>query len=399
MKKHYYFLKILLISLLVSSCTQESINNEKSLIEDEYFVSITEVETLSQDFLFPVNSNSKKENLGTSSEKKFENKTVSDIKEITNEDGLTSFYVVNYNEGGFILISADKRTIPILGFSEINNFVVNEDFYPEGLGFWVSDTKKRISEIRKLNIDQAENVKVSWSSLKKNKSFKMSEPPIGGGNCPDQIYTEGPLLASKWEQTGGFNNDLPVISCNGGSFQVYAGCVPIAMGKIMHFYEYPTTYDWNSMPLDDATSTTAAFIEDIHVAINNVYSDEPSYSCSATGVGSSKNMGTVLKTQFNFTSASWATYDDDVVMDNIDLGRPVILSGDNGSTGHMWVCDGYRKSILYGDDDCQYASGYLHLSMKWGWDGRYDGYYSYNNFNPGTSNYNNNKKMIYNIIP
>jgi len=37
--------------------------------------------------------------------------------------------------------------------------------------------------------------------------------------------------------------------------------------------------------------------------------------------------------------------------------------------------------------------------MNWGWGGSYNGYYSYNNFNPAGTNFNNNKKMIYNIIP
>ncbi len=38
--------------------------------------------------------------------------------------------------------------------------------------------------------------------------------------------------------------------------------------------------------------------------------------------------------------------------------------------------------------------------MNWGWlNGAFNGYYTYNNFDPNNTNYNNNKKMIYNIIP
>lgn len=76
---------------------------------------------------------------------------------------------------------------------------------------------------------------------------------------------------------------------------------------------------------------------------------------------------------------------------------PVLLRGSNGSKGHMWVCDGYKVYNIY-DEDCNGWS-YWYLSMNWGWGGDYDGWYSHGNFNPNNTNYNSNKKMIYNIIP
>ncbi|AYN06163.1 hypothetical protein EAG11_19875 [Flavobacterium sp. 140616W15] len=46
-------------------------------------------------------------------------------------------------------------------------------------------------------------------------------------------------------------------------------------------------------------------------------------------------------------------------------GKPVILSGSNGSSGHMWVCDGYIQTSSY-FSDCT-GIGYLHFRMNWGW--------------------------------
>lgn len=40
------------------------------------------------------------------------------------------------------------------------------------------------------------------------------------------------------------------ISYNGSNFQVYAGCVPIAMAQVMKYYQHPTNYNWSAMPLD-----------------------------------------------------------------------------------------------------------------------------------------------------
>jgi len=115
-------------------------------------------------------------------------------------------------------------------------------------------------------------------------------------------------------------------------------------------------------------------------------------------VSSSANMGNVLKTQFNYSSADWANYDYNIVENNLNSNSVVILSGDNGTTGHIWVCDGYRQTSYY-LDDCSGGTFFPIFHMNWGWGGSYDGYYSYNNFNPANSNFNNNKKMIYNIIP
>ncbi|MFO7668149.1 MAG: Spi family protease inhibitor [Bacteroidales bacterium] len=56
-------------------------------------------------------------------------KSVLSIDEVTNSNGLTSFYIINYEGGGYILLSADRRSIPILGFYKDNSFIVNEEIY------------------------------------------------------------------------------------------------------------------------------------------------------------------------------------------------------------------------------------------------------------------------------
>jgi len=118
----------------------------------------------------------------------------------------------------------------------------------------------------------------------------------------------------------------------------------------MKFYEYPKNYNWSSMHLTYATTTTANFIKDIHNAIGVLFPGNPLYQCNATGVSSSANMGTVLKNQFGYSSANWSNYDYNTVKNNLNYNRPVILSGDNGTVGHMWVCDGYRQTTRYYDD-------------------------------------------------
>jgi len=266
----------------------------------------------------------------------------------------------------------------------------------------MEDSKKQISDIQASDAVQSLDEKNAWSHVQKfiiNEVSTSSSGRVDPIDCYDhtEIYTVGPLLSTTWYQTGAFNDALPYITCSGSSFQVYAGCVPIAMAQLMKYHQYPTSYSWSSMPLTYATTTTANFVKDIHTAIGNVYSGQPSYACDGTGVSASANMGNVLKSQFGYSSASWASYNYQTVKSNLSYSRPVLLSGDNGTTGHMWVCDGY-KDVNYYYADCT-GVGYLYYHMNWGWGGSSDGWYGFNNFNPAGTNFNSNKKMVYNIVP
>lgn len=329
-------------------------------------------------------------------------KTIKTIHEAKNESGKTSFYIINYNEGGFIILSADNRTEPVLAFSDESKFVVEEESYPLGLKFWLTDTKKQIDEIQHSNIKQSEINKMLWkkiqlSSISSNRNLS-AKPPVEECYDHEEINIVGPLLNTTWHQSGSFNDALNYINCNGSNFQVLAGCVPVAMAQVMKYYKYPARYNWSAMPIDYGTTTTANLILDIHNAIRTSYSQEPSYSCSATGVDSDANMGNVLKNHFNYASATRSDYNQQTVKDNLNAGRPVILSGSGGGQGHMWVCDGFIASNYY-FADCT-GIGTLMLSMNWGWANGYNnGWYTFNNFNPGSYSFNSNRKMIYNIMP
>ncbi len=152
------------------------------------------------------------------------------------------------------------------------------------------------------------------------------------------------------------------------------------------------------MPMNNPSVTTANFILDIHNAIRSVYPDVLSYACNATGVSRYTDIGQVLKKQFKYSSADYSNYNYQVVKNNLASGRPVLLEG-FGTGGHMWVCDGYQLTNYYFDDCTGLSTLYLH--MNWGWDPsrNNNGYYAYNNFNPGVHNFTTDLKMIHNIKP
>jgi hypothetical protein len=84
---------------------------------NENFVDISTIKEIASEIIFPTSIGSS--NLKNSELKA---KSINSIDEIKNGIGKTSFYIVNYNEGGFIILSADYRIQPILGFSTDNHF-------------------------------------------------------------------------------------------------------------------------------------------------------------------------------------------------------------------------------------------------------------------------------------
>lgn len=388
-----------LILIAMFSCSKEDQLENSNINAQENFVELSQVKEIANEIYFETKTNSI---AGKSNMVKSEKRTVEAINEVKNEKGKISYYVINYNEGGFILLSSDKRTQPILAYSKNGKFGIDEDFYPIGLKFWVKDTKKQITDLQNSNIQQSEKDKLAWELVQyaiANSSFFEKEPPI---ECYDhtEYYTVGPLLNTLWYQSGGFNDALPEEFCYGATINVPAGCAPIAMAQVMKYHQYPASYDWASMPLTSGTITTANFIADIHEAIGNEYFNQPSYDCDkGTGVNSENDLALVLKNQFNYSSADFVTYNYINVENNLNSNRPVILGGLDGLYGHMWVCDGYREMSYY-FADCTGGTFIPMFHMNWGWkDGYLNGYFSYNNFNPGNYTYNDDKKMIYNIIP
>ena len=354
---------------------------------------LSEVEEIARDIQFPKEGVSSLKSTGPVT------KSICSIEEIKHSSGKTSMYVINYDEGGFILMSADKRTWPILAFSANNSFTFDEDSYPAGLKFWMNDAKEQMEAIQLSSNKQSREVENAWdhilqSILSEVSSLKSVPVP----DCYDHtvIYTVGPLVIPTWHQGDPFNDKLPSINCNGTLFKAYVGCLPLAVAMVMRYHEYPTNYNWSSMPYSSGTITTANFIDDIHDAIHDENSNYPDYDCNGTDVSSSI-IDDVFTDQFNYSNAIRADYNINNITSNISYDRPVILIGYDEDYGHAWVCDGFRRYTYY-TADCGSTSSY-HFHMVWGWGTDYIGWYQSNDFTPDTYNFNSDREMIYNIIP
>lgn len=319
-----------------------------------------------------------------------------------------AFYIVNYNNGGFAIVSADDRNTPILAYSDNSTFQNDTVNYPEGLKMWLAFQTKNIEKIKIKNEVQSAINRTEWNSVIKNipsKSLTAKIPPDDPTQCPNgQTETVGPLLTTTWGQDYGYNTLVPFLCSSSSSGRAPTGCVATAMAQVMKYYQKPATYNWANMPTNYGTSTTAQLMVDLGSAVSM------SYSCDGSGA-SSDQIASSFRDDFHYSNAASSSYDYQTVVNQIIARKPVIITGGRKKNdisfnmytdGHAWVCDGYQRSSYYSYDETRGGCNgvtILQLHMNWGWSGSYDGWYSFNNFNPADRTYNYDTKMHYNITP
>ena len=145
------------------------------------------------------------------------------IKNSANE---TLFYVFKLLPEGFILVSADDRSEPVLAYSFKNNFSYNKlsDWQNE----WLEQYKTQINFIIN-NSGDISTYRKKWNLL------------LNGKNQREDIITVGPLITAKWHQGDPYNLSCPYDTDANGNYHVPAGCVAIAMAEILYYYEFPNT--------------------------------------------------------------------------------------------------------------------------------------------------------------
>ncbi len=308
--------------------------------------------------------------------------------------GTVTYYTFIFENGDFVLVSADDAIIPILGYSDQGNFDKNN--IPENAKFWFQEYNKEIKQIIDANIDNSVTL-TEWNKIN-NNIFN------------DTKLVVTPLLATTWDQ-GQYYNALCPTASGGPGNHVYTGCVATAMSQIMRKWSYPTigvgthtytdptygsltanygatTYNWASMANNVTSSNTAVATLMYHagVSVNMTYgvSGSGAYSWDVpNALISYFNYSTTaeMQIQANFTTPNWIT----MLKNELDNARPVYYSGDNGSEGHAFVCDGYNSSSQF--------------HFNWGWSGYANGYFAIGSLNPAGSTFNQNNMAVIRIQP
>ena len=307
-------------------------------------------------------------------------------------------YVINVKDYGFVLISADNRVFPLLGYSSNNYY--SETNHPIQFNDMLNFFKKQIIYVIDNNIDSNQTIQESWNYyLSANIETRNSR-------------NIDPLMATNWDQGHSWNDHCPEDNQGPGG-NAYAGCVATAAAMVMKYWNHPeagegshayyhndyglisadfnTTYNWSDMQNNSPTNASRKLL--FHVGVSCEMGYGP-YGSGAWVGEYEPSVTTALKTYFKYSQEtnfkSKNNYDEsywlDIVRIELDEGRPLVYKGytsDYGA-GHAFVVDGY-------DGD------YFHLN--WGWSGSYNGWYLINNLSPGGYNFSTWQGAIFNLEP
>jgi|GEM_PF-7134880 len=369
--------------IIIAGC-----NNDNGLLtEDDYFIPVNKAELVAKRIAgaFPG------DNIITGN--KIEIPLKDDIKQhdppaikasftIHDKTGKPTFYVINFEKGGYVILSADIRMGPVLSVSSVGFFEVKDE-YPDGLRIWMSNITENIEILRAGNYEVDEVRKQEWEALlniEQNDitTRKGTKDPLNKLTITDYKH----IMHLEWNHHGeGYNDSVPHDCTNNPSGKAYAGCVPVTVGQILRHWEHPKSYEWDKMPASHATPTTAKFLVDIGKDVD-IY-----YTCNS-GSGSYMDIGYALRTFYGYNAVNDINYTYEKLKEEIDNLRPVVLNGpaglhDGNDINHAWICEGYMEYIIgissrytmesESKDNIEQSRRMLY--MNWGWH-EYNGWYS-----------------------
>ena len=386
-----YCLFVFVILGLAFSCRQQDlcvIPDEGLNVEDQaYRISITDGVLSAQDASNVAMLYNQEVSPRT---KSAANRKVKDVMPLFDDEGNPIMYAVNYDRRqGFLLVSASTDYYPVIADVESGEF--NDNVYECGMGILLQEYKADIAYCKQLPTDSLQVFKSFWRKYLKEEekthfqatksgdllsllSESMYEWTSDGylyqslqDGCPDamssseyyrfcsvaeastnpdyldsymdlsfiltpdpnyQLTEVGPLMTTTWHQDPYFN----MYCFTADSLQARVGCAAVAMGQIMRYHQYPTSFNWSQMPDNSATPTTAAFLSDIGANINmnyDVFISKAKYC----------NVRSAFINHYGYSCAP------DSVEQSLDNYRPVFMRGapTTSESGHAWVCDGYRE--------------------------------------------------------
>ena len=293
------------------------------------------------------------------------------------DNGQAAFYVFALQPKGFVIVSADDRAKPILGYSTESNFTVQ---LPDGLMTFFENYKAGFSQMFANNDERTAEAVTDWTSLAETGMLSSRKAN----------RSVEPLLASIWNQTDLYNVY---------SGHCKSGCVANTMSQIMRYWEWPrsgegshgydavgnygsygwqeadfsaATYRYELMPdyLDfaspqDEVDATALLEYHAGVSVNM------GYGPNASGAYS-QDVGPAMESYFRFSSDYWHNYQEysytweEDMVNNLDAGMPLYYASQGDVGGHAYVVDGY--------DDWYF------FHVNWGWGGFDNGYYAIDGF-------------------
>lgn len=320
------------------------------------------------------------------------------VTDISSSTPFNNFYVFDINNGeGFVVISGDDNTEPILAYSLTDAFPTTE--MPKHIRLWYEGYEAEVEQ----NSKSAKSpvVKEHWKRLMEGKCIYDSKELISS------------ILKTQWDQDPYYNQLCPYDS--NARRHTPSGCTATATAQIMKAFNYPTQgygsetfhhykfgnqsadygntfYQWDTMPKrlnqysnETQVNAVAELIYHAGVAVHMAYSIGGSGGKTASyGYGGEPSSENALKYNFKYSPYIWTAFRIDytieqwseLMLSELRAGRPILYAGyDEVQSGHAFVLDGYNSN-----NDC--------FHINWGWGGSYDAYYKLHNLNPASGSHN-----------
>lgn len=320
------------------------------------------------------------------------------------KDNIPQMYVINFENGGFVIVSATRTYYPILAYSDEGNYPVGQE--SDGLKIWLEETETSITNSYQQDDSLKTVIQFLWNQYEPQENYIDKESTRAGGTQTGELaclqrleyyyrltsgsggWSFAPLsqagsvfanlgLSADYESLcfrAQINNSAPNETVVGwkivreediyGPFinthwhqrspyneriENLAGCGTIAVAQLMNYYQHPS-FLFTINPTD---SDIANLIEYVYYHINSVYVNcfftEFTYTRSDDLLNGLQDMG------YNASE-----YDDDTCDLILELWnrRPVIMFGnannnpDIGDIGYMgsshyWICDGVKDTEYY----------------------------------------------------
>ena len=302
------------------------------------------------------------------------------------DNGQAAFYVFAVQPKGFVIVSADDRAKPILGYSTESNFTAQ---LPDGLMTFFDNYKAGFSQMFANNDERTEQAVADWTSLA--ETGKLSS------RRADRSVE--PLVSTIWNQTDLYNNMAPEDPSSVYSGHCKSGCVANTMSQIMRYWEWPRygqgshgyyansgygNYGWQEADFGEATyryelmptfldfaspqaEVDATAMLEYHAGV----SVDMGYGPNASGAYS-EDVGPAMRDHFKYSPDLQHRYQNDPfqweedLMDNLDAGMPLYYASSGPDGGHAYVLDGYDEFYMF--------------HLNWGWAGFDNGYYAIDGF-------------------
>lgn len=300
----------------------------------------------------------------------------------------TMIYIINYgDEDGFAIMSADSRTRPLYAISDEGHFDLADTINNKGLSIFLAHMgSDYMSSISGTTILPADSMIYDPSN---DSIIAPINPGDGYGDMGEYHYVGiRPMLDETVQTWGGddpFNVYCPEVSDTTGNTKIAsAGCVAVAVGQMMSYYEWPKhykdqTYDWDNMKSDRGSDTLARFLFELGKPENldTDYRYEGGFSYHRNANRTFINLGYLVP-------KDWTDFSHQSVSSHLHRGgEPLLINAYapvNGKTGgHAWIIDGFLQYAY----EKPFSTEPLHWSNPiyhcvWGWQGASNGYYFFN---------------------